>query len=32
MKIAAQLTRTYGQFDHSIADTATSMNAISETA
>ena len=32
MKIMAQLTQTYGQFDQSIASTASSLNTISETA
>lgn len=32
MKIVAQLTQTYGQFDQSIANSATSLNTISETA
>jgi len=32
MKIVEQLTQTYGQFDQSIANSATSLNTISETA
>lgn len=32
MKIVAQLTQTYGQFDQSIANSATSLNTISKTA
>ncbi len=32
MKIVAQLTQTYGQFDQSIASTSSSLNTISETA
>lgn len=32
MKIMAQLTQTYGQFDQSVASTASSLNTISETA
>ncbi|MFC7297997.1 EF-hand domain-containing protein [Herminiimonas aquatilis] len=32
MKIVAQLTQAYGQFDQSVASTASSLNTISETA